>query len=320
MANSFCFDIPPGEKGDKGDIGPVGVNWRDDIANGDWLNTGVYYKNDGVYYKGSSYRSKMDYNVGNPPDIADLVWKLIAKGMEPEVIAPEYDLPYSPTIDWRANKGIVTAGNNVISWDNQVSTGQQLAQPEDLYRPQTRMDAELGKPVVGFIRTTKDMMQYPPISPNGSFTMFFVAYAALVDHMVVWSEVEDDGKFLIGRFFNYGNNLKFQLVDSSHFGGVYTETAPTMYPNHWYLISYVRNTGVENGTQLYINGVASGNPTTSIPGSGNAVVGGIGALMRSVPESHLQGDIANIVMYNGVALSNAERGEVEAKLRVRWGL
>jgi hypothetical protein len=63
---------------DEGPQGPPGVNWRDDVASGDYSPSASYSRGDGVYLGGSSYRCIQDCSGVSPPDAAH--WKPVALG------------------------------------------------------------------------------------------------------------------------------------------------------------------------------------------------------------------------------------------------
>ena len=65
--------------GQQGPAGPIGVNWRDDINSGTWVNTATYAIRDGVLYNGTSYRSLVGSNTGNQPDTSPASWEIIAQ-------------------------------------------------------------------------------------------------------------------------------------------------------------------------------------------------------------------------------------------------
>lgn len=216
-----------------------------------------------------------------------------------------------------AGNGIQPANASAVSsWVDKSGNGNTVTQGTGANQPVYQTGVLNGKPVVRFDGTNDLMVKSSASSLGTTVTMFVVG------------TTNGNASFNRGTFFDYSTgavtNTGANLIQKEtspnmavgFFDGTLDQFDGTAITLPYTAVMYIYNTG-SNGF-LFQNGVQTATGATgNISGAPNVYT--IGSLFNSVGGWFLNGDVAEVIFYNG-NISTAQKLLVNRYLGNKWGI
>ena len=212
----------------------------------------------------------------------------------------------------KATKPELRYGDLVAAWADQSGAGNHVSQSTAAQRPMFIAAAVNGRPVVRFDGVDDGLVSAPSSSLAFTEGTLFVVRNNETDTAAVAVSVVDsiDEEFLLSSTSIYHESEAFNCVCLPHEGS-----------RPGYIVQCGRFGTGPTALENFINGEASRLTMQSFgtPAAYTAVDRVVYVGMRGWPGESLAGDIAEVIVYQGL-LTDADRGRVERYLKGRYGI
>ena len=214
---------------------------------------------------------------------------------------------------WLSAAGLaLNNGDLVAAWADQSGAGNHVSQSTAAQRPMFIAAAVNGRPVVRFDGVDDGLVSAPSSSLAFTEGTLFVVRNNETDTAAVAVSVVDsiDEEFLLSSTSIYHESEAFNCVCLPHEGS-----------RPGYIVQCGRFGTGPTALENFINGEASRLTMQSFgtPAAYTAVDRVVYVGMRGWPGESLAGDIAEVIVYQGL-LTDADRGRVERYLKGRYGI
>lgn len=218
-----------------------------------------------------------------------------------------------PDLLWLdAALGVTESGGAVSAWADQSGAGNDFTQASAPNRPTLVAGAVNGLPVIRFVAASNQSLNAALIVlPDAAQTIFFVSKASTVHDGFVLSTSNGGSGFVI-RYRDNTTVLEMRFYNgTASVDGV--DTDPTGF--NVFCIKVLGTTVVAGLNSVYENGTLLASSSTVTTAHINPLK--IGELFGG--GFPFNGDIGEIMIYT-TGLSDADRGDVENYLTVKYGL
>lgn len=239
----------------------------------------------------------------------------------------------STLYDSTSGGALVAADEAVARWEDKSGNARHATQSTSGNRPLRKTNVQSGKDVLRF-DGSNDFLQstdFLDLTAGQAMTIIAAIKRSATDapHAIVSKYAKSnasDSTTADGWAFNFTDTNKTQFFGGTN-EGVATSirvTDGTVSASAFTVLSAKVSAGAISGATLYRN--SSTIPSSATSSSAETMENTsfsvlVGALMYSlnIPVWYLDGDIAEILIYNS-ALSDADRSAVEAYLMSKWGI
>jgi len=217
---------------------------------------------------------------------------------------------------WDSTTGgaLVAADGSVARWEDKSGNGRHATQGTAVSRPQRKAAIQNGRDVVRF-DGSNDYLALSSSYDLPTFSIFAVSKRInnASTNAIYTSGTSDGTNKRDAMLFYAGgsNQLLAQRSDNASY--------PTASIGNTFNSFEICESNFNGSTlTVSVNGVDSSPVSTSISGSSTDSIW-IGAANQTVPGFWMQGDIAEILVFP-TALSDTDRGRVEAYLNLKWSI
>lgn len=263
-------------------------------------------------YVDVTYTAATDYTT-NPADTLSLSDSLtVTLGHEVTLSGFDPSTVSGLVAWWKADSLALNDGDAVATWLDSSINGRDATQATSGQRPVYKASIINGKPVVRFDRSLSQKLAFTPVSLSSGVTVFIVAAVTSVTQWggpLTWQAASQIGFLMPSDLASsWQPHMTERLADGTE--GLHSKTALT-YDASPRVYGW-RSDYTAGGTTPYIDaGAVTRQTGTSGWGSVEAFIG--------KGFDHFTGDIAEILVYNGV-LSDTDVASIQDYLGGKYGL